>query len=150
MGAFDTVRDIVIPDPDNPTEAKAFRDKWRWDPHEQVTLRGRATAGDQEEMANASTKIDEHNNPVILAGTGRTIMLLRMIVRWTLTQNGHPVDVNLENVRELPSRYSVPLLEVCDRLVTGMSEEAQRRFLASANGHTPENSGVAKESLKPF
>ena len=145
MGAFDRAKDILVPNDEKPEEAAAFRKKWGWEPHEQVTLRGRMTAGIQEEVTNASSGISKDNAPLILAGSGRNVLLEHMIVRWTLTRNGQPVEVSLDAIRQLPAEYSTPLLEICDRMNAGvMTEEQQKAFLPSANGHTPESLHAVK------
>lgn len=137
MGAFSRVKNIIIPDPDNAKDSETFRKKWGWEAHEQITLKGAFTAGDQESVANVSTAIDADGKPILLAGTGRTHILERMIVSWTLAdERGNVVEISLANILQLPTNYTTPLLDVCDRLAAGMSKEAQQHFLASANGHT--------------
>jgi hypothetical protein len=145
MGAFDKAKDILVPNDEKPEEAAAFRKKWGWEPHEQIIMRGKMTAGIQEEISNASTVIGADNTAVIQTGSGRMTMLEHMIVRWTLTRGGGLVDVNVDTIRELPMAYTTPLFEVCDELAKGvMSEEQQKTFLHSANGHTKANLGVVK------
>jgi hypothetical protein len=148
MGAFSKRRqNIVIPDPDDAKGSATFREKWGWEPHEQIIIRSVFTEGAREAIGNASTQVDGDGNVAILAGTGRTAMLEQMILSWTLTDDsGLPVPVTAESIRALPAEYSTPVLEECDRLATGMGKVAQKRFLASANGHSSENSG----GMKPF
>lgn len=149
MGAFDRNRqNIVIPDPDKPADSAAFREKWGWEPHEQIVVRSVFTAGIQEAVGNASTLMDAEGNMSIRAGTGRTAMLEGMIVSWTLTDNGIPVKVTPESIRDLPAEYSTPVLEVCDKLAVGMSKKDQKRFLDSANGHSSTTSAEAKLHLQ--
>ena len=145
VGAFDRAKDILVPNDEKPEEAKAFREKWGWEPHEQITLRGKLTAGMQEEITNAVSGIGPDNTFTLHSGSGRNVMLEQMIVRWTLARNGNVVDVNLDTIRELPTEYTIPLLEICDKLATRvMNEEQQKSFLPSANGHTKTNLGVVK------
>ena len=159
MGAFDRAKEILVPNDDSSelaseeylkkhpgaTAAQEFREKWGWEPHEQITLRGKLTAGMQEEITNASSGVGPDNTFALLSGSGRNVMLEQMIVRWTLARNGNVVDVNLDTIRELPTEYTIPLLEICDKLATRvMNEEQQKSFLPSANGHTKTNLGVVK------
>ncbi len=145
MGAFDRAKDILVPNDEKPEEAKAFREKWGWEPHEQITLRGKLTAGMQEEITNASSGVGPDNKFALHSGSGRNVMLEQMIVRWTLARNGNVVDVNLDTIRELPTEYTIPLFEICDKLATRvMNEEQQKTFLPSANGHTKTHLDVVK------
>lgn len=145
MGAFDRAKNIIVPNDEKPEEAAAFRKKWGWEPHEQIIMRGKLTAGIQEEVANASSAIGADNTPLLLAGSGRNIMLEQMIISWSLTRNGQPVEVSLDTIRELPTEYTTPLFELCDVLAAGVMTEAQQKsFLASANGHTKAHLGVVK------
>jgi hypothetical protein len=135
MGAFDQAANIVIPDDEgDPVGAKLFRRKWRWDQHEIVILRGVFVAGDQDAVSNAALVSDKKGNAVYAAGTGRLRMLERMIVDWTLAQNGRKVDVTPQNIKRLPTNYTQPLLDRCDELAGAMSEEEQEVFFSSANG----------------
>lgn len=129
MGAFTKARNILVPNDENAEEAAAFREQWGWEPHEQVTMRGALTGGVQEELGNMAAQ----------QGTAGLMMLEKMIVGWTFAnEQGHPMSVSLDNLRQLSTSYLTPLLEVCDQLARkGMSEEAQKRFLASANGRSP-------------
>lgn len=147
MGAFDVVPNIVIPDPDKPEEEAAFRKKWGWERHEQVIMRGSFSAGDQEAVGNAATVTDKKGNMSYQAGTGRLALLGRMIVDWTFTAGGRKVPVTPDAIRRLPSSYTTPLLEKCDELAQGMTEEEQENFFASANGHISENSVETSLSL---
>ena len=140
MGAFDKVKNIVIPDDEQPAEAAAFRKKWGWDAGEQVVVRGKFTAGIQEDIGNIATQMDEDGKPFMVTGTARLSMMEHMIVSWSFTQNGHPVPVSLDAIRELGAEYQTPILEKIDELAKkGMSKEAQKRFLPSASGHTKAN-----------
>jgi len=145
MGAFDRAKDILVPNDEKPEEAKAFREKWGWEPHEQITLRGKLTAGMQEEITNASSGVGPDNKFALQSGSGRNVMLEQMIVRWTLARNGNVVDVNIDTIRELPTEYTVPLFEICDKLAMRvMDAKQQKDFLASANGHTKTRLDVVK------
>lgn len=146
MGAFSKVKNILVPnDDEDPKAAAVFRKKWGWEPHEQVVMRGKFSAGLQEEIGNVTTQVDEDGKPYVVAGTGRNVMLEHMIVSWTLVDDaGRPVEVTLANIRELPAEYTTPLLEECDKLAKrGMSKEAQKRFLRIVNAPTKENSDAA-------
>ena len=149
MGAFSKKRkNIVIPDPDDTKGSAEFREKWGWEPHEQIMIRSVFSQGVSESIGNASTQVDGEGNITLLAGTGRTSMLENMIVGWTLTDDdGVPVSVTPENIRELPPEYSTPVLEMCDKLATGMSKVEQKRFLGSVKGRFQANSDGAKQRL---
>lgn len=149
MGAFDVVPNIVIPDPDDPKASAAFRRKWRWEPHEQVILRGSLTAGDQEEIGNAASTTDKKGTLIYHGGTGRFKLLECMIVDWTLAIDGRKVEVTPSTIKRLPTNYSTPLLEKCDELAVSMSEEEQEDFFASANGHSSEISNGMRLSPRP-
>ena len=140
MGAFDDVTTIILPDPGDPVAAEAFRRKWKWDPHEQVTLRGVYTAADAEVVGNAST-LTEKGSFTLQPGTGRIKLMEQMIVGWTFSRNGQPVPVSLRTIKSLPFNYMTPILEVCDKLAQTMSEEEQEDFLNGANGHTSVDTG---------
>lgn len=143
MGAFDKRDNIIIPDDDKDTAAAvAFRKKWGWDAHEQIIIRGVFTAGDQEEMENASSHLagkGKNRNIEVKTGSARFKLLERMIVDWTLTENGRPVAVTKEAIRRLPTNYRKPVLEACDDIAMTLDEEEQEDFLPSANGHLKEN-----------
>ncbi len=149
MGAFDDIPNVLVPDDTDMEAAKAFRRKWKWDAHEQVILRGTFTAADHEAVQNATSptaptqqrKVTEVEARV---GTGHLRLLERMIVDWTFTQNGRKVGVTPQAIRRLPANYVTPLLERCDEIAVGMSEEEQDDFLPSANGRTPESSLLTK------
>lgn len=141
MGAFDTIPNIVIPDDEaDPGAAAAFRKKWGWEPHEQVIMRGSFSAGDQEAVGNAAMTTDRKGKTSYQAGTGRLMLLNRMIVDWTFTSGGRKVSVTPEAVRRLRSNYTTPLLEKCDELAQGMTEEEQEDFFGSAKEHISESS----------
>lgn len=157
MGAFDVKDNITVPDDEAaPDEAKAFRKKWRWDPHEVVILKGTYDAADHEIVQNATApSMNTREGPPKEMGIGRTgsghmKMLERMIVDWTLARNGRKVEVTPASIRRLPSNYMTPLLAKIDEISAGMSEEEQDDFLASANEHSPESSDDLNLSLKPF
>jgi hypothetical protein len=134
MGAFDRARTILIPNDEKPEEAKKFREKWGWEPHEQVVLHGAFTAGIQEEIGNVATQMDEDGKPYMATGSARLVMMEKMIAHWTFTKGGQPVPVTLDAIRELPAEYQTPILEEIDKLAKrGMSKEAQKRFLPGAN-----------------
>lgn len=139
MGAFDVVKNITIPDPDNAKASEAFRKKWGWEPHEQVIIRGAYTQGDQEAVGNVASSTTKDGKLVLQAGTGRTKLLEQMIVDWTLSQGGRKVEVTPKNIRRLPAQYSTPILEKCDELAAAMSEEDQKNSSTSANGHSQED-----------
>ena len=151
MGAFDNqTANIAVPDDEaDPIAAAAFRKRWGWDAHEIVMMRGTYTAGDMEAVGNASISKDKQNNPVFSAGSGRVHLLARMIVDWTLSAGGRKVAVTIEAIRHLPANYSTPLLEKCDELAKGMTEDEQEDFFISANGHSSENSVAMSQSLLP-
>lgn len=151
MGAFDDVGTVTIPDPNDPKKAEEFRKKWKWEPHEQVILRGSYTAGLMEAVTNASVTSDlgkgKKNSKIQLAsGSGKIKLMEVMIVGWTLMRNGQIVDVTPNSIRQLPAQYQTPILEACDE-ITGenMDEEEQEAFLRSANGHT--EAGLSLEKL---
>lgn len=142
MGAFDTVANITIPNPEDPKTAEAFRKKWRWDAHEQIIVRGTFTAADQEEMENASSAlrgVGKKRELDVRTGSARRKLLERMIVDWTLTQDGRVRPVTPENIGKLPANYRKPILDVCDEIAMTMSEEEQEGFLPSASEPTAEN-----------
>ncbi len=151
MGAFDDVGTIILPDPNDPKKAEKFRAKWEWEAHEQVILRGSYTAANMEQVTNASvtSNLAKKNPDVKLAsGTGKIKLMEVMIVGWTLMRNGQPVDVTPSAIRQLPSRYRIPILEICDELAgENMDEEEQERFLTSANGHIEGSSKLEKLHL---
>ncbi len=139
MGAFDRKPDILLPDDDKDKKAaEAFRKKWKWDPHEQIIIRGVFTAADQAEMENASSHLTgkgKNRSIDIKTGDARLKLLQRMIVNWTLSEGGRPVPVTAENIQRLPANYRKPVLEACDEIAMTMDEDEQEDFLASANGH---------------
>lgn len=152
MGAFDQIiPNIIVPNDDtDPQAAAAFRKKWGWEPYEIVILRGVLTAGDTEALTNASVSMGEDGrSPVASAGTGQTLLLVRLITDWTLRMGAQKAPITLENVRRLPGNYVTPLLEISNRLSLGMTQNEQKDFFSSVNGHTSENSGEMKPSLFP-
>jgi hypothetical protein len=133
MGAFDQVANITVPDDEgDPIGARLFRKKWGWDAHEVVIMRGSFSAGDQEAVGNASMQADKKGNISFQGGSGRIKLLERMIVDWTLAQNGRKVEVTPQAIKRLPANYSNPLLEKCDELASAMTEEEQDDFFGSA------------------
>lgn len=152
MGAFDDIAPIILPDPNDPEAAQAFRDKWKWDAHEQVILRGSYTAADMEAVTNASVLSNPGSKAgrmTFLGGTGRIKLMERMILNWTFARNGQTVPVSSNTIRQLPANYQTPILEKCDELAQLAldTEESQQDFLTSANGHTEDNFGQANLSL---
>ena len=149
MGAFDQVSNIAVPDDEgDPVGAKLFRKKWKWDAHEVVILRGTFSAGDQEAVGNASMVTGKKNDVVFQAGTGRLKLLERMIVDWTLAANGRKVDVTPQAIKRLPANYTKPLLDRCDEVAQGMTEEEIEDFFGSANGHS--STSVVETNLSPL
>ena len=143
MGAFDVVPNVVIPNPDDPEASAAFRKKWGWEPHEQVIIRGTFTAVEQEAVENAASGFvgkGRKKDVELRQGTARQTMLTRMIVDWTLAVNGKKVDVSPAMIRRLPANYRTPILEACDEIAAGMTEEEQEDFLPDANEPIAENS----------
>ena len=141
MGAFDDVSPITLPENDEQ------RKKWRWEPHEQVVIKGSITVADQEYISNHYGKSSKSGQIEFQMGTGRYALLDLMILSWTLTHHGQRVPVTPENIRRLPANYSNPILEVCDRLAASMSEQEQEDFLDSASAPIAESSESAKLSL---
>src|SRR5258708_1115725 len=146
MGAFSKKRNVLVPNDEDPKAATEFRKKWGWEAHEQVVLQGKFSAGLQEEIGNIATQMDDEGKPFLVAGTARFTMLEQMIVSWTLTDDaGHPMEASLANIRELDADYTTPLLEECDKLAKrGMSKDAQKSFLRTANGPMKVSSTTAK------
>jgi hypothetical protein len=151
MGAFDTAPHISIPDDTSPEEAAAFRQKWGWEPHEMVFIRGAYTGIEQEAVDNASSgfkgkgkarKVD------MRLGTARNKLLEVMITDWTFARNGRKEPVTPGAIIRLPANYRKPILEKCDEIAQTMDEEDEEDFLASSNGHSQENSET--ESLSPM
>ncbi len=137
MGAFDDKSPIVLPDPEQPEEAAAFRRKWSWEPHEQVLLKPTVTVADQIYVSNQTVKSKKNGEMEMFAGVGRYAILERMIINWTFLKNGQRVPVSKENIQMLPANYANPILERLDAMAAAMTEEEQQDFLISRNGHTP-------------
>lgn len=150
MGAFDAVRNILLPDDDaDKEEAAAFRKKWKWEPGEVVILKGTYSTEDQERVENASGAIKGRGNKAetdMRIGSARVMLLEVMIVDWTLSMGGRKVEVSRHAIRRLPSNYRTPILEKIDEIAEPMSEEEQEDFLPSSNGHTKESS----DEMSPF
>lgn len=141
MGAFDQSPNIVVPDDgSDPISAAAFRKRWGWEAHEQVIMRGSYTAGDMEAVGNASMSMDKKNNAKLSAGSARLHLLHRMITGWTLKAGGRDVPVSLDAIRRLPANYSTPLLEKCDEMAKGMTEDEQEDFFPAASEPFEESS----------
>lgn len=141
MGAFDVVPNITIPDPANTEKAAAFRKKWGWEPHETIIIRGQYITEIQEEVENASSGLKGEGNKKeaeLRVGTSRRKLLELMIVDWTLAENGRRVTPDARSIGRLPANYRTPVLEVCDEIATGMTQEEQTTFLPGANGHSGE------------
>jgi hypothetical protein len=148
MGAFDDISNITLPDPGQPEEAAAFRKKNKWEPHEQVILKGAYTIHEQEIVGNGSSVTDPKKGVTFQMGTGRVKLMQVMIVGWTFTRNGQPIPVSVESIRRLPVNYSSPILEKCDELAQTMTEEEQTDFFPGVNGHIGDDSIETKLSLK--
>ena len=147
MGAFDDVPNVVLPDPDNPEASDTFRKKWKWEPHEQVTLRGLFTAADQEAVENASAAFSGTGKQTQVEarfGNARHVMMARIIVSWTFTLRGQPVPVSADSIRRLPTNYRIPILDACDQIAQAnvLAPNEQTDFFSSANGHTAGNSNL--------
>lgn len=153
MGAFDVIPNILLPNPDKPEEAAAFRAKWRWEVHEQIILKGQFTASDQEAMSNVANHIkrngDDPDDAEIETHTGsaRLKLLELMIVDWSLAVNGRKVEVRPEMIKRLPTNYTVPILEICDRLAAGLSPREKKSLPPNANGHMKESSAEESQHL---
>lgn len=136
MGAFDSIPNITIPNPDKPDEALAFRAKWKWEPHEQVLIKGIYTTADQEMVENASSGVSGKGKGAkadLRIGSSRRMLVEVMIVDWTLAQNGRKVEVSSAAIARLPSNYRDPILEAIDEVSGGMDESEQEDFLPSAS-----------------
>lgn len=152
MGAFDSTPNITIPNPDKPDEAAAFRAKWKWEPHEQVLIKGIYTTADQETVENASSGVSGKGKGAqadLRIGSSRRRLLEVMIVDWTLAQNGRKVEVSSAAIARLPSTYREPILEEIDKVAGGMDEEEQEDFTISANGRSSETLAETSLSLSP-
>jgi len=152
MGAFDVAKPITIPDDSKPEEAAAFRKKWGWEAHEQVTIKGAYTGVEQEAVDNASNAIKgkgKNRDFDIRVGTARNKLLEVMIVGWTFVQNGRSVEVTDRAILRLPANYRKPILEKCDEIAQTMDEEEEEDFLAPANGHSQASLDEMKSSLMP-
>lgn len=140
MGAFDDVESIVLP------RSEEERKKWRWEPHEQVVIKGSITVADQEYITDCYGEQGKKGIEIKM-GKGRFALLDRMIISWTFIKNGHPVPLTPAYIRRLPAHYANAILEVIDGLAQTMSEEEQEDFLNSANGHIAGSSTEANLSL---
>lgn len=147
MGAFDTVPNITIPNPDDAEASAAFRAKWKWDAHEQIIIKGQFTTADQEAMENASSVMEgkgKNSKVAVRTGSARRKLLEIMIVDWTLTMGGHRIQPTPQAIGRLPANYRTPVLEVCDEIAMTMDEEEQEDFLAGANEPTTASSTKTK------
>ncbi len=152
MGAGDKVPSVTIPDDTKPEEAAKFREKWRWEAHETVTIKGTYTGIEQEAVDNASSGIKgkgKSRRVDMRLGTARNKLLEEMILNWTLTRAGRKMEVVPGEIIRLPANYRKPILEVCDQVAEIMDEEEEENFLPSSNGHSPESSNEEKTSLMP-
>lgn len=156
MGAFDVVGNITLPDPTDLEKEAAFRRKYHWEAHEMVILKGQFTGADQEALENVSStfankkKIQETGQAAEMqVGTARIELLWRVILDWTFSSNGRKVAVSPDAIRRLPPHYFNPILEACDAIAKGMTEDEQETFLPSVNGHSPTNLEEANVSLNP-
>jgi hypothetical protein len=144
MGAFDVVANIVIPDPEDAAAAAAFRKKWKWEAHETVIIRGQFTTAMQEACENASSAFTGKTAKSAAAearlGSGKRKMLEMMIVDWTFAEGGRKVAVSSATIGRLPANYRKPILDACDEIAEGMTEEEQEDFLPNANGHSSASS----------
>jgi hypothetical protein len=140
MGAFDDRQPLILPDPEQPEVAAAFRKKWGWEPHEQVLLKPTVTVADQVYVTNQTVKSKKNGEMEMFAGVGRYAILERMIVNWTFLRNGQRVPVTPQTIQQLPAHYANPILEKLDAMAAAMTEEEQEDFLTSANGRTEVNS----------
>lgn len=143
MGAFDKKADILIPDDDrDPKAAAAFRKRWNWDSHEQIIIKGTFSAADQAEMENASSELagkGRKRNLKVKTGDARLKLLECMVVNWTLTEGGRPVQVTPANIARLPANYRKPVLERCDEIAMVLDEEDQEDFLPESSAPSEEN-----------
>lgn len=152
MGAFDDTGTVVVPDPESPEDAAAFRKRWKWEAHEQVILKGTYTTADQESVENASSGMKGTGKQAALdvrLGSSRRRLLEVMILDWTLARNGMKVEVTKEAIGRLPANYRDPILSAIDTIASGMSEDEQQLFTSGANGHTRANSDETSRSLMP-
>jgi hypothetical protein len=138
MGAFDDVLPVTMP------RSEEERQKWGWEPHEQVVVKGSMTVADQEYVTNNYSKAatGKKNSVEVQMGTGRFSLLDRMILSWTFKYKGQDVPLSRHTIRQLPAHYSNRILEICDEIAQPMSEEEQEDFLDGANGPTVESSGM--------
>lgn len=147
MGAFDTVQNIIIPDPSDAAAASTFRKKWKWEDHETILIKGCVSVADQEYVTNKYGNAGKRGEVEYRMGNGRFALLDRMIVDWTLLINGMKAPINTQTIRMLPANYSTPVLEEIDKLMVAMSEEEQDNFLANASGHIVDASNGTSLSL---
>lgn len=151
MGAFDGIPNVTVPDPDQAEEAAAFRKKWGWEPHEMVIMKGAYTGAEQEQVENAGAKPasdkKRRGETDMALGTARNKLLEVMIVDWTFAQEGRKVSVSPATIRRLPMNYRKPLLEKCDELAEGMTEDEQEELFPSSNGHIAASSDEMSPSL---
>jgi len=147
MGAFDDAIHVIIPDPNDVVAAEAFRKKWNWDVYEQVIIKGTYTAAEMEAVSNSSVVSSKKGEIQYQAGTARTKLLECMIIDWTLSRNGRKVPVSPHSIRQLPFNYTSPILEVCDKMASTLTDEDQTDFLDSVNEPFSENLKTEKTFL---
>lgn len=99
MGAFDKLNDTL----------EVHSDKW--DAHESATVRLKVNVGDEEWVNNRVLKMKQGKKGKNLdfqsqLGATKRLWLERMIVSWTFTQDGHPVEVSSAAITALPSTYA--------------------------------------------
>ena len=108
MAAFSKKADITIPTPPETGE------KWGWEPHETVTVKGQFTVGDMEAVSTTTMDAETGAPNVSLSSVK---MLYAMIVSWNLTDDLHRVAViNEQTIAQLPMNYVTPVLDVIDEV----------------------------------
>lgn len=137
----------------------AIKNAPHWLNHSHVLTRGRMTAGDLAAITNGMVSVEAVNGtPVVVtrAGDQNILKVQRMVTQGV-------VAVMLDNGEDgEPEKYEVHLPGEADQLLPEdldyicaqidakskpMSAEAQKAFLASANGHSGEHSNPVKLSL---
>jgi hypothetical protein len=106
MAAFSKKDDITIPA--TPEDGQ----KWGWEPHETVTIKGTFNVGDMEAI---STTIMDPNTNTPSISVSSIKMLHEMITAWNFTDDQHRVAViNEQTIAQLPMNYVTPILECID------------------------------------